>query len=83
MNKRLLAACSLHRAAPPSKPAGICMLQNRASPMLACPSSSPFLNSGALPLLWVQTFSWVPSAVMFPCALLLSPSCHPQFSPRE
>lgn len=41
-------------------------------------------NNGALPLLWVRTFSQVLSAMAFPSlvrgALLLSPSCHPQFS---
>ena len=53
--------------------------------MVSCPSSSPFPNNGDLPLFWIQTFSWVPSPVVFPSlacgTLLLSPSCHPQFPP--
>ena len=45
----------------------------RQAPMLGCkvysmvafPSSSPLCNSGALSLLLVWTFSWVPSVVAF------------------
>ena len=33
--------------------------------MVACPSSSPLANNGALSLLSVWTFSWVPSAVAY------------------
>ena len=33
--------------------------------MVACPSFSPLPNTGALSLLWVQLFSWVPSVVAF------------------
>ena len=53
--------------------------------MVACPFSSPLPNNCALTLLQVQIFSQVPSAMEFPSlahgTLLLSPSCHPQFSP--
>ena len=70
---------------PPSKPAGMRMLQCRAFPTAACPSSSPLPNNGALPLLLVWTFSQVLSAVVFPSlargVLLRSPSCCPQSSP--
>ena len=87
MSKRLLATRSLCRAAPHSKLMGMHMLQSGEFPMTALPSSSPLPNNGTLPLLQVQTFYWVPSAMVFPSlacgALLLSPSCHPQFSPRE
>ena len=52
--------------------------------MVASSSSSPLSSNGTLPLLQVQTFSQIPSAVVFlslACgALLLSPSCHLQFS---
>ena len=45
--------------------------------MVACPSSSPLPNTGALPLPWVQTFSQVPSVVAFyspDLSVLLPPS---------
>ena len=43
--------------------------------MVAHPSSSPLPDSGTLSLLWVQTFSWVPSVVAFhsPAISLLLP----------
>ena len=66
MSKRLLTAYSLHRAAPPSKPVDMLMLQCREFRMAACPSSSPLPNNAAFPLLQVQTFFWVPSAMGFP-----------------
>ena len=44
--------------------------------MEARPSSSPLLNTGALSLLWVHTFSQVPSVVAFhsPALSVLLPS---------
>ena len=84
-NKRLLVACSLLRATPPSKPTGMQTLQHREFPMAAHPSSSPLPNNGTLPLLRVQIFSQVPSAVVFPSlahgALLLSPHAIPSSLP--
>ena len=87
MSKSLLTTCSLCRAPQPSKPRGMHMLQSREFPMVACPSSSPIPNNGDLYLLWVRTFAQVSSFVAFPSlahgALLLSPSCNPQFSPQD
>ena len=42
-----------------------CILGPKEFSMVACPSSSPLPNSGALPLLQVWTFSQVPSALAF------------------
>ena len=54
--------------------------------MAASHSSYPLPNNGALPLLWVWTFSQVPSVMVVPTlahgTLLLSPSCQPQSSPQ-
>ena len=76
-----------HKAALPYKPTGMCKFQLREFPMVACPSSSPLSNCGVLPLLWVLTFYQFPSAMAFPSSacgkLILSLSCHPQFSPWD
>ena len=40
--------------------------------MVTCPSSSPLPNTGALPLLQVWTFAWVPSAMALPSSALPS-----------
>ena len=54
--------------------------------MLAYPSSSPFPNNCTLSLLWVGTFSWVPSAVAFHSpalsVLLPLPSVHRSLFPK-
>ena len=66
---------------------GMCMLWGKEFPMAALPSSYPLPNNGALPVLWVQTFSEIPSAVAFPSlahgTLLISPSCHSLFSHQD
>ena len=46
--------------------ASSCKLGHKEFSMaVACPFSSPLPNNGTLSLLWVQTFSWVPSAMAF------------------
>ena len=46
--------------------------------MAACPSSSPLHDSSALPLLWVRTFSRVPSAMAFHSLAFSVPHPHQQ-----
>ena len=45
---------------------GMRTLQGREFPMASVPPPLTIPNNGVLPLLWVQTFSQVPFAVVFP-----------------